>query len=207
MVCLPDLSSLPLCQCYDPTTENLQDLTYPDGLQPCRIHNYVIDPADWQPEARTCGNSSSKPLGSSPSDGVKSRADILAHMVNNEEPCHICGSQGTACFGESCVRTFQSRTEKVERNGKLCIETPASGGNFSMGYGVFTGTQICMGEIVGEYLGRLLPLDWDTKRDQVHSYSFELENVGVVDASEYGNVGGFSPCPANPLQRCTNLRQ
>ncbi|KAH8771792.1 hypothetical protein F5883DRAFT_415603 [Diaporthe sp. PMI_573] len=60
-----------------------------------------------------------------------------------------------------------------------------------MGYGVCTGAGIRRGDIVGEYLGRLLPLDWDTARGQDHSYSFELENVGVVDAGEYGNITRF----------------
>jgi hypothetical protein len=84
------------------------------------------------------------------------------------------------------VRSFQSRTERVERTGKLRIEAPAGEANVSMGYGVFTGAGI---------------------RSQDHSYSFELENVGVVDAREYGNVCEFSPCPARPLQRFRNLRR
>lgn len=201
MVCLPDPSNLPSFQYYDPDSDKMQDITYSDGFQPRRIEDHVLNPADWHPEnrKRSCGANPSSPGDCNQAHEAKSRAGIFASMVNDEDSCRVCGSQGDNCLGDKCVTSFQNLTERVEHAGKLRIEAAGGQGDTSMGYGVFTGGWICQGDIVGEYLGRLLPRDWNTSPDQDHSYSFELEDVALVDAREYGSVGGSSLCLARPL--------
>lgn len=201
MVCLADLSSLPSFQYYDPSSDRMHDITYSDGFQPRRIKDYVLDVADWHLENRNppCGTNPSSPSACNQAHEVKSRAGIFASMVNDEDSCRVCGAQGSSCLGDNCVTSFQNLTERVERAGKLRIEAAAGERNTSMGYGVFTGGWICRGDIVGEYLGRLLPRDWNTSPDQDHSYSFELEDVALIDAREYGSVRGSFLCLARPL--------
>lgn len=62
------------------------------------------------------------------------------------------------------------------------------------GYGVFAWSNIQPGTIIGEYLGRLMPLD---KAVPTHNnYIFTVPGHVEVDAGQYGNVGfQFSPPP------------
>lgn len=183
MIGLRDPSARPVFQCYDPATDSLDNITYPDGLQPRRIDNYVLDPADWQPTGRTrkCKRSSSK-----------TRAAVLARGVDDEEPCLVCRREGARCFGESCARSFRHRVERTARVGKLRIERAAAGGVEAapLGYGVFAGAGIRKGDIVGEYLGRLHPPD-GPRLAGGHAYAFELDGIAMVDAREYGSVGAL----------------
>lgn len=194
MIGLPNPSARPLFQYYDSATDTLRDITYPDGLQPRRIDNYILDPADWRPENRAYKKGKrSGSLKAGPPHGTKTRAAVLAHGVDDLEPCLICGREGTRCFGDSCVRAFRRRTERVVRAGELRIESAAIPG-VALGYGVFVGAQIRRGDIVGEYLGRLHPLDSARRLEGGHLYAFELEGIARVDAREYGSVGPiFSP--------------
>lgn len=72
------------------------------------------------------------------------------------------------------------------------------------GHGVFALANIQSGTIIGEYLGRLTPLDSATP---IHShYTFTIPGHADCDASQYGNVGfpiflSFHPC--FPIGDCT----
>ncbi|KAI7781851.1 hypothetical protein LA080_014341 [Diaporthe eres] len=193
MIGLTDSSVRPLFQYYDPATDSLQDVTYPDGSQPRRIDNYILDPADWQPKNRTYRSKRSSSPATGPPLGTKTRAAVLVHGVDDEEPCLICGREGTRCFGDSCVRSFRRRMEGVVRAGKLRIER-ADGTGAALGcrpYGVFAGVGIRRGGIVGEYLGRLHPPDRSRRLEGGSLYAFELEGVTTVDAREYGSITRF----------------
>lgn len=199
MVKLPDPNTLPLFQYYDPATDSLQDITYPDGSQPRRIDNYVLDPADWKPANRTYSlrSSSSRRAACLPGTGTArtTRAAVLALGVDDDEPCCVCGREGTRCFGDSCVRSFRRRTQGAARVGRLRIERTAESiiegdaAAADLGYGVFAGAMIRRGVVVGEYVGRLHPLDGARRLQGDHSYVFELEGMAKVDARDYGSVG------------------
>lgn len=183
MIGLRDPSACPVFQCYDPATDSLDNITYPDGLQPRRINNYILDPADWQPTSHTRKYKRSN---------SKTRAAVLAHGVDDEQPCLVCGRKGARCFGESCVRSFRRRVEETARAGKLRIERAAAGdvGAAPLGYGVFAGAGIRKGDMVGEYLGRLHP-PGGPRLAGGHAYAFELDSIAMVDAREYGSVGAL----------------
>lgn len=182
MIGLSNSTARHLFQYYDHATDSLQDVTYPDGFQPRRIDNYVLDTADWRTEHR--GPESRR---SGPPLGTKTRTSVLAHGVDDSEPCFICGRRAKRCFGCSCVRAFRRRIEAVVRSGELRIEREAIPG-IALGFGVFTGGGIRKGDIVGEYLGRLHPLDRPRRLEGGHLYAFELEGVATVDARSYGSV-------------------
>lgn len=55
------------------------------------------------------------------------------------------------------------------------------------GYGVFAWANIQSGTIIGEYLGRLTPLDSATFPN--NRYTFTIPGHANCDASQYGNVG------------------
>lgn len=181
MIGLSNSTARHLFQYYDHATDSLQDVTYPDGFQPRRIDNYVLEPADWRSENRG-------PRRSGPPLGTNTRATVLAYGVDDSEPCSICRRKGKRCFGYSCVRSFRRRIEEVIRSGELRIEREVIPG-VALGYGVFTGGGIRKGDIMGEYLGRLHPLDRPRRLEGGHLYAFELEGVATVDAREYGSVG------------------
>lgn len=181
MIGLSNSTARHLFQYYDHATDSLQEVTYPDGSQPRRIDNYVLDTADWQSENRG-------PRRSGPPLGTNTRATVLAHGVDDSEPCFICRRNGKRCLGYSCVRSFRRRIEEVTRSGELRIEREAIPG-VALGYGVFTWGGIRKGDIMGEYLGRLHPLDRPRRLEGGHLYAFELEGVATVDAREYGSVG------------------
>lgn len=191
MIGLSDPSTRPLFQYYDPATDSLRDITYPDGSQPRRIDNYILDPADWGPRNRTSKSKRSSSPVIGPSLGTKTRAAVLAHGVDDEEPCFICGREGTRCFGDYCVSLFRRRMKRVVHEGKLRIERLGdAGGPLEYGpYGVFAGVGIRKGSVVGEYLGRLHPPDRPRRLEGGYLYAFELEDIATVDAREYGSVG------------------
>ncbi|KKY36470.1 hypothetical protein UCDDA912_g03541 [Diaporthe ampelina] len=157
---LPDPSTLPLFQYYDPATDSLQDKTYPDVFQPRRIDNYVLEPAVWRPtnltySLRRSRRSRTSCLGTGPARVARTRASILAYGLGDEEPCRVCGRQGKRCFGDSCVRSFRQRTERAARGGRLRIERTAGnikegGGGAAttttLGYGVFAAARILTGD-------------------------------------------------------------
>lgn len=196
MIGLPDPSACPVFQYYDQDTGTLQDVTYADGSQPRRIDDYILDPADWQPEnhAHTGKHSSSSSSSSSPStdtgpsSGINTRAAVLAYGVDKYESCRVCGRRGRRCLGDSCARTFCLRMEVVASSGKLQIEKAAVQG-VALGYGVFVRCRIREGDIVGEYLGRLHPSDGPGRVEGGHEYVFELDGIATVDARDYGSVG------------------
>lgn len=193
MIGLPDPSACRVFQYYDHDTGALEDVTYADGSQPRRIDDYILDPADWQPEnhAHTGRHSSSSSPGTGigpSSSGINTRAAVLAYGVDKFAPCRVCGRRGRRCLGDSCVRTFWRRMEVVASSGKLRIEKAAVQG-VELGYGVFVRCRIRKGDIVGEYLGRLHPSDGPGKVEGGHEYVFELDGIATVDARDYGSVG------------------
>lgn len=195
MIGLRDPSVRPVFQYYDQATDSLNNITYPDGLQPRCIDNYILDPADWQPTSRTRKYKRSS---------SKTRASVLAHGVDDEQPCLVCGREGARCFGESCVRSFRRRVERTARAGNLRIERAAAADVevAPLGYGVFAGAGIRKGDVVGEYLGRLHPPD-GPRLAGGHAYAFELDGIAMVDAREYGSVGAlvffrWSRCLSRP---------
>lgn len=189
MIGLPDPDSCPVFQYYDRATGTIQDVNYADGSQPRRIDNYILDPADWQLENRNTRKnkrSSSSPGTGHPS-GTGTRAAVLAHGVDEDEPCRVCGRKGQRCRGDSCARTFRRRMELVVSSCKLRIERTGAQG-VALGYGVFAGSGIRRGDIVGEYVGRLHPSDGPGKPKGGYEYVFELDGIATVDAREYGSV-------------------
>lgn len=198
MIGLSDPNARRLFHCYDPATDSLQDITYPDGSQPRRIDNYVLDPADWRPSNRTHKNKRSGSPVAGPPPGTKTRAAVLAHGVKDDQPCLICGQEGTRCFGDSCVRLFRRRMERVVNGGQLRIERAAAAatGAAASGcgpYGVFARAEIRKGSVVGEYLGRLHPPDRPRRLEGGYLYAFELQDIATVDAREYGSVSLHVP--------------
>lgn len=191
MIGLPDPDACPVFQYYDRATGTIQDVTYADGSQPRRIDNYILDPADWQTEKHTHKNKSSRSSpGTRPPSGTGTRAAVLAHGVDEDEPCRVCGRKGQRCRGDSCARTFRRRMELVVSSDKLRIERTGAQG-VALGYGVFAGSGIRRGDIVGEYVGRLHPSDGRGKPKGGYEYVFELDGIATVDAREYGSVGPF----------------
>ncbi|KAL1856364.1 Histone-lysine N-methyltransferase ehmt1 [Diaporthe australafricana] len=193
MAGLPDPSTLPLFQYYDPVTDTLQDITYPDGSQPRRIRTYVLDPTDWLPTNRT------QSLGTDgPPHGIKTREEVLAWDTDGTA-CHICGRAGAKCRGARCRKTFRARTESVYKQ-KLRIERTT--GVAAMGYGVFATDAIRKGVVVREYMGQLFPLDACERRrkklGRESTYNFVVDPVMDVDARDYGNITRFVNHHCNP---------
>jgi SET domain-containing protein len=54
------------------------------------------------------------------------------------------------------------------------------------GYGVFALANIPRGTLIGEYLGRLIPLDTAHPRDA--RYTYTIEGRTESDSQQYGNV-------------------
>ncbi|KAK2595870.1 hypothetical protein N8I77_013662 [Diaporthe amygdali] len=135
MVGLPNPSTLPLFQYYDRAKNALQDITYPDGFQPRRIEDYVLDTANWHPTIRT-RPSSTCPFGTGPPHEPRS---ALRSWV---------GRQTTIPAGSTSMERASA--------GKLRIERATDA---AVGYGVLALAEISEGTIVGEYMGKLAPPD------------------------------------------------
>lgn len=82
------------------------------------------------------------------------------------------------CLAQPCINAFR---QNICMPGEAMIELREAPG---MGIGVFAKFPIPSGQILGEYLGELVPPENDP-RDGL--YIFSLTNDVIVDAGQYGN--------------------
>lgn len=83
------------------------------------------------------------------------------------------------CSGQDCIDAAKANFEGVE-DAQLIIREA------QWGYGVFAWADIESGTIIGEYLGRLIPLDHVAPHQTLYTYTI-LDHANC-DAAEYGNV-------------------
>lgn len=93
-----------------------------------------------------------------------------------------CGQQRDTCNGQSCIDHFQNIIAVI---GKRMCDIKGAGG---MGKGVFANRRIPSGSVIGEYLGRLLPLGSMQAQDR---YVFLISEIAEVSAFQFGNFTRF----------------
>jgi hypothetical protein len=80
------------------------------------------------------------------------------------------------CGGAACVDHFSRLAECAEKN---MVEIRNAG---KLGLGVFARRDIPQGQVLGEYLGQILP--FDEEQDQLElehdRYQFTLESLGCI---------------------------
>ncbi|KAH8755019.1 hypothetical protein F5883DRAFT_650103 [Diaporthe sp. PMI_573] len=186
---LPDLNTLEVFSYYDPDPDAMIDIISDDDTHPRIIEDYVIDPIDWQAKIRgvNYGN------GIGPPNGVNTVEGILAFKTKTLV-CFVCGQKSTKCNGDVCVDIAKDLLQDVAE-----FNLQIRPGRW--GYGVFALANIPRGTLIGEYLGRLIPLDTAHPRDA--RYTYTIEGRTECDGQQYGNITRYinhnCKCNTDPM--------
>lgn len=119
-------------------------------------------------------------------DDWKNVDGILRSNLDDRHPCFICGSEGgTACGpnDNDCVTYFRTQ---ISQPGEAKIEIRSTP---NMGRGVYAKVDIPEDELLGEYLGELIPIDGYYGHDS--AYVFEFDSFVSCDARQFGNWTRF----------------
>ncbi|KAK7732611.1 hypothetical protein SLS63_004866 [Diaporthe eres] len=163
---LPDPNTLEVFAYDDIARDEMVDIVSADNTHPRVIYDYVLDPVDWQANNRGVDRGD----GAGPPNGVNTIQGILGFDTDDME-CF--------CGGQYCIDSAQADFQDVE-DSKLVIRQAR------WGFGVFAWANIQSGTIIGEYLGRLTPLDSVTPVD--NRYTFTIAGHADCDAAQYGNI-------------------
>lgn len=109
---------------------------------------------------------------------------------SRRKACSICNEKvvprtahpSRGCLETSCIRQFARDARRAE--GKIEIRNAPP-----LGKGVFATRGFEMGDVLGEYIGKLLPTD--SAPDESDMYQYTCDGVAVITAKELGNWTRF----------------
>ncbi|KAK7949346.1 uncharacterized protein PG986_010232 [Apiospora aurea] len=116
-------------------------------------------------------------------------AEILRFRID-DVACEVCKEFGDQCEGDACyARYLRGPVRRFDR----AVELREAG---DMGLGLFLKDDLARPirkqEMLGQYLGELVPASGRGSRIPNYTYAFDLGGVATVDAREFGNYTRFA---------------